>query len=72
VSWDQQFFDPIELPKGRKLVTFRDAAPDDVRPDRRYAGVEPFNPSRKDTRLKRELTPSCRPSLRPKLLGEPK
>jgi cob(I)alamin adenosyltransferase len=31
-----------------------------------------FNPSRKDTRLKRELKPSCRPSLRSKLLGEPK
>jgi hypothetical protein len=26
VSWDQQFFDPIELPNGRKLVTLRDAA----------------------------------------------
>ena len=26
VSWDQQFFDPIELPKGKKLVTLRDAA----------------------------------------------
>jgi hypothetical protein len=26
VSWDQQFFDPIELPGGRKLVTLRDAA----------------------------------------------
>jgi hypothetical protein len=26
VSWDQQFFDPIELPSGRKLVTLRDAA----------------------------------------------
>jgi hypothetical protein len=26
VSWDQQFFDPIELPDGRKLVTLRDAA----------------------------------------------
>ena len=24
--WDQQFFDPIELPKGKKLVTLRDAA----------------------------------------------
>jgi hypothetical protein len=24
--WDQQFFDPIELPSGRKLVTLRDAA----------------------------------------------
>jgi len=26
VSWDQQFFDPIELPNGRELVTLRDAA----------------------------------------------
>ena len=26
VGWDQQFFDPIELPDGRKLVTLRDAA----------------------------------------------
>ena len=26
MSWDQQFFDPIELPRGRKLVTLRDAA----------------------------------------------
>jgi hypothetical protein len=26
VSWDQQFFDPIKLPKGRKLITLRDAA----------------------------------------------
>jgi hypothetical protein len=26
VSWDQAFFDPIELPNGRKLVTLRDAA----------------------------------------------
>jgi hypothetical protein len=26
VSWDQRFFDPIELPNGRKLVTLRDAA----------------------------------------------
>jgi hypothetical protein len=26
VSWDQQFFDPIELPKGKPLVTLRDAA----------------------------------------------
>jgi hypothetical protein len=26
LSWDQQFFDPIELPSGRKLVTLRDAA----------------------------------------------
>jgi hypothetical protein len=26
VSWDQRFFDPIELPSGRKLVTLRDAA----------------------------------------------
>jgi hypothetical protein len=25
VSWDQRFFDPIELPNGRKLVTLRDA-----------------------------------------------
>jgi hypothetical protein len=25
-SWDQQFFDPIELPNGRKLATLRDAA----------------------------------------------
>ena len=26
VSWDQQFFDPIDLPKGKPLVTLRDAA----------------------------------------------
>lgn len=26
MSWDQRFFDPIELPDGRKLVTPRDAA----------------------------------------------
>jgi hypothetical protein len=26
LSWNQQFFDPIELPKGKKLVTPRDAA----------------------------------------------
>jgi hypothetical protein len=26
VSWDQRFFDPVELPNGRKLVTLRDAA----------------------------------------------
>jgi hypothetical protein len=26
VSWHQQFFDPIELPSGRMLVTLRDAA----------------------------------------------
>ena len=26
MSWNQQFFDPIELPGGRKLVTLRDAA----------------------------------------------
>jgi hypothetical protein len=26
VPWDQQFFDPIILPNGRKLVTLRDAA----------------------------------------------
>jgi hypothetical protein len=26
VPWDQQFFDPIELPNGKKLVTLRDAA----------------------------------------------
>jgi len=25
-GWDRQFYDPIELPKGRKLVTLRDAA----------------------------------------------
>jgi hypothetical protein len=25
-SWDQRFFDPIELPNGKKLVTLRDAA----------------------------------------------
>lgn len=25
MSWDQRFFDPIELPSGRKLVTLRDA-----------------------------------------------
>ena len=26
VSWDQQFFDAIELPTGKKLITLRDAA----------------------------------------------
>jgi hypothetical protein len=26
VSWDQQFFDAIILPTGRKLITLRDAA----------------------------------------------
>lgn len=26
MSWDRQFFDPIELPKGKALVTLRDAA----------------------------------------------
>jgi len=26
VSWDQRFFDPIELPGRKKLVTLRDAA----------------------------------------------
>jgi hypothetical protein len=26
VSWDQRFSDPIELPKGKRLVTLRDAA----------------------------------------------
>jgi hypothetical protein len=26
VSWDQRFYDPIELPKGKKLATLRDAA----------------------------------------------
>jgi hypothetical protein len=26
MSWDQRFFDPIELPSGRKLLTLRDAA----------------------------------------------
>jgi hypothetical protein len=26
LSWDQRFFDPIELPRGRRLVTLRDAA----------------------------------------------
>jgi hypothetical protein len=26
VSWDQRFFDPIELPNGKKLLTLRDAA----------------------------------------------
>jgi hypothetical protein len=26
LSWDQPFFDPIELPTGKKLVTLRDAA----------------------------------------------
>jgi hypothetical protein len=26
VSWDQRFSEPIELPKGKKLVTLRDAA----------------------------------------------
>jgi hypothetical protein len=26
VSWDQEFFDPIVLPRGKKLITLRDAA----------------------------------------------
>jgi hypothetical protein len=26
MSWDQRFFEPIELPNGKKLVTLRDAA----------------------------------------------
>jgi hypothetical protein len=26
VSWDHKFFDPIELPNGKMLVTLRDAA----------------------------------------------
>jgi hypothetical protein len=26
VSWDQRFYDAIESPKGKKLVTLRDAA----------------------------------------------
>ena len=26
MPWDQQFFDPIDLPKGKKLLTLRDAA----------------------------------------------
>jgi hypothetical protein len=26
VSWDQSFFDPIELPDSRELMTLRDAA----------------------------------------------
>jgi hypothetical protein len=26
VSWDQRFSEPIELPKGKKLVTLHDAA----------------------------------------------
>jgi len=26
MAWDQRFYDPIELPSGRKLVTLRDAA----------------------------------------------
>jgi hypothetical protein len=26
VSWDERFSDPIELPKGKPLVTLRDAA----------------------------------------------
>ena len=26
MSWDQRFYDPIELPNGRKLITLRDAA----------------------------------------------
>jgi hypothetical protein len=26
VSWDQRFFDPIELPGRKKLVTLRDVA----------------------------------------------
>jgi hypothetical protein len=26
VAWDQEFFDPILLPRGKKLITLRDAA----------------------------------------------
>jgi hypothetical protein len=26
VSWDRQFFDPIDLPKGKTLIILRDAA----------------------------------------------
>jgi hypothetical protein len=26
MSWDQRFFDPIELPNGRELATLREAA----------------------------------------------
>jgi hypothetical protein len=26
VAWDQEFFDPIVLPSGKKLITLRDAA----------------------------------------------
>jgi hypothetical protein len=26
MSWDRQFYKPIELPSGRKMVTLRDAA----------------------------------------------
>jgi hypothetical protein len=26
VAWDQEFFDPIVLPNGKKLITLRDAA----------------------------------------------
>jgi hypothetical protein len=26
LSWHQSFFDPIELPDGRNLITLRDAA----------------------------------------------
>jgi hypothetical protein len=26
VSWDRPFAEPIELPKGKKLITLRDAA----------------------------------------------
>jgi cob(I)alamin adenosyltransferase len=26
VAWDKPFFDPIELPNGKKLITLRDAA----------------------------------------------
>jgi len=26
LSWDQQFFDPIELPRRKPLITLRDAA----------------------------------------------
>jgi hypothetical protein len=26
MSWDRRFYNPIELPSGRKLITLRDAA----------------------------------------------
>jgi hypothetical protein len=51
MNWSSPFDEPIKLADGRKLVTLKDAGsldpgrdarrPDDVRADRRHAGIEP-------------------------------